>query len=79
VTLNQDAKLSFIDDLIARKLSGPEKGTLDQADLKFHKAEYQRLTKLLEESYQESSLPELPSGRETLNDLLVRLRLTNHS
>jgi uncharacterized protein len=79
VTLNQDAKLSFIDDLIARKLSGPEKGTLDQADLKFHETEYLRLMKTLEETYQGSTLPELPSGRDALNDLLVRLRLTNHS
>ncbi|MGB7343592.1 MAG: nucleotidyltransferase domain-containing protein [Pirellulaceae bacterium] len=78
VTLNEDAKLSYIDDLIAQKLSGQEKGTLDSADVGCYESEYHRLTSELEEAYNESTLPELPAGRDALSDLLVRLRLTNH-
>src|SRR6058998_1131215 len=40
VTLNQEFKLSYIDELIARKLSGPEKSTLDDADIAFYQQEY---------------------------------------
>ncbi len=65
----------YLDDLIAKKQTGPEKGTLNAADLKFHEAEYERLTKELESAYEQSTLPEMPSARTSLNDLLVRLRL----
>lgn len=77
VTLNEEAKLPYITDLIARKLEGPEKGTLDSADLEFHESEYVRLVRELESAYDASRLPELPSAREALNDLLVRLRVRN--
>ncbi len=75
VTLNENAKLTYLDDLIAQKQTGPEKGTLSAADLKFHEAEYERLTKKLETAHEQSTLPEMPSARPALNDLLVRLRL----
>ncbi len=48
VTLNETAKLSYLDDLIAQKQTGPEKGTLNAADVAFYEAEYERLTKELE-------------------------------
>ena len=41
----------------------------------FHRREYERLRGELEARYQASSLPEAPSARPALNDLLVRLRL----
>ena len=75
VTLNQDFQLSYIDDLIARKLSGPEKGTLDDNDIAFYQQEYERLREVLEASFQASHLPEAPSCRAALNDLLLRLRM----
>ncbi len=75
VTLNDEAKQSYMGDLIEQKLSGPEKGTLDSANLEFHESEYQRLTKELENAYETSQLPDLPSGSDALNDLLVRIRL----
>ncbi len=75
VTLNQDFQLSYLDDLIARKLSGPEKGTLDDSDIEFYQREYERLRGVLEASFQASQLPETPSSRAALNDLLIRLRL----
>lgn len=75
VTLNETAKLTYLDDLIAQKQTGPEKGTLNTNDLDFHTREYERLTQELESTYEQSSLPEMPSARPELNDLLVRLRL----
>ena len=75
VTLNESANLSYIDELVDRKRSGPEKGTLDAADLEFHTREYERLTAELESAYEASILPEMPTARGKLNDLLIRLRL----
>ena len=76
-TLNEDAQLSYIDDLIQQKLTGPEKGELPAADMKFHEAEVQRLTSTLEDTALKSPLPETASGRAALNDLLIRMRLRN--
>jgi uncharacterized protein len=75
VTLNETFKLSYIPDLIERKVKGTEKGTLEQSDLVFHESEYERLRAELERAFVESHLPEQPGGAEALNDLLVRLRL----
>ncbi|MEO8610429.1 MAG: nucleotidyltransferase domain-containing protein [Chloroflexota bacterium] len=72
--LNEHFKLAYIPDLIARKLSGPEKSTLPDADMEFHQAEFERLSQVLQSASQESSLPELPNGKAALNDLLLRLR-----
>jgi predicted nucleotidyltransferase len=74
VRLNAAARLSHVDDLIARKLAGPEQSVLDDADVAFHQREYDRLRGVLEETYQASTLPEAPSARAGLNDLLIRLR-----
>ena len=75
--LNQEFRLPYVDDLVARKLSGPEKSTLPDADLAFHQTEYQRLRAELQAAHEASSLPDVPSEgtRSALNDLLVRLRL----
>src|SRR4051812_24055644 len=43
VRLNDGACLSHVRDLIARKLEGPEASALEDADLDFHRAEYERL------------------------------------
>jgi hypothetical protein len=77
VTLNASFKLPYIPDLVARKLSGPEQSKLDDADVTFYEAEYNRLRAELEAAHNASHLPELPSDevRRSLNDLLVRLRL----
>lgn len=73
--LNETAKLPYIPDLIDRKTSGPEKGRLDQADLGFHHREYERLRAELQQAFEQSGLPEVPSGAAALNDLLIRLRI----
>lgn len=77
VTLNAGFRLPYIADLVARKLAGPEKSQLEDADIAFHEAEYQRLRVELQAAHEVSGLPELPSEetRGALNDLLVRVRL----
>jgi predicted nucleotidyltransferase len=75
VRLNDAARLPYLDELIARKRAGPEQSLLQQADLAFHEAEYQRLVRELEEASLASHLPERPLGAKALNQLLIRLRL----
>src|SRR5215831_1464455 len=75
VRLNEEFELSYISELIERKLAGPEKSALDDVDVEFHRREFERLRGMLEDAYRASSLPEAPAGREALNDLLIRLRL----
>jgi predicted nucleotidyltransferase len=77
VRLNEEARLSHVDDLIARKLAGPEKSELDQDDVSFHRREYERLVNALEGAQSASTLPDASSSRTALNDLLIRLRLHN--
>ena len=74
VKLNEKFKLSFLPELIEQKLTGKEKGELQNADLEFHKQEYERLRGELQTAYEKSDLPETPSGKSALNDLLVRIR-----
>jgi predicted nucleotidyltransferase len=78
VRLNEEFRLPYIADLVARKLSGPEKSKLEDADVAFHELEYQRLRTELQAAHGASTLPELPSDetRAALNDLLVRIRLS---
>lgn len=73
--LNEAARLPYIDELVARKLAGPEQSQLPAADLELHEAEFARLIAVLEESSKKSTLPEAPSAKPALHDLLVRLRL----
>lgn len=73
--LNEVFKLSYIPELIERKVNGKEKGTLPEADLDFYRREYERLVVELEKAMEKSNLPEKPSAKDDLNDLLIRLRL----
>ncbi|MDB5324214.1 MAG: hypothetical protein JWN40_5845 [Phycisphaerales bacterium] len=75
VRLNEIFNLPYVPDLIARKLAGGEHSALDDADLEFHRGEYLRLRGALELAQEASNLPEAPSARSALNDLLLRLRL----
>ncbi|HEU4323478.1 MAG TPA: nucleotidyltransferase domain-containing protein [Roseiflexaceae bacterium] len=76
VRLNDRFKLPYLPELIDRKLTGPEQGTLSDADLAFHRREYERLTAELETARQETRLPDAPSAQDELEELLVRLRMT---
>lgn len=75
VRLNAAAELSHVADLIARKLAGPEQSALTDADVDFHRRQYDRLRAELKAAHMASHLPELPTTRPALNDLLIRLRL----
>jgi predicted nucleotidyltransferase len=74
--LNDSAKLPYLDDLIQLKIGGAEKGRLTEADLGFHRSEYERLRSALQQAHEASDLPEAPLASAALHDLLVRLRLS---
>ncbi len=74
LNLNAVYQLPYIPDLIEAKLSGDEKGVLQEADIAFHTREYERITEMLRQAQAESHLPEHPQGKEELNDLLIRIR-----
>lgn len=77
VKLNEESRLPYIADLVARKLAGPETSKLEDADIAFHESDYERLRAELQSAHDASQLPELPSDetKAALNDLLVRVRL----
>ena len=75
-TLNDTRRdrLPYIDELIRRKTAGSEHGVLSATDMKFHESEYRRLTNELAQAHESSALPNQPSARDGLNDLLLRVR-----
>lgn len=77
--LNETFRLPYLDDLIARKRAGPEQGSVADADLAFHEREFNRLRAELEAARDATHLPAVPAGRAALNDLLIRLRLTERT
>lgn len=77
VHLNELFKLPYIPALIAEKVSGLEASILEDVAIDFYRAEYGRLTRMLEESAAETFLPDTPSAKPALNDLLIRLRTCN--
>ena len=78
VNLNQEFNLSYIPDLIARKTSGTENSILKNIDLEFHQQECDRLISQLEIAAENSHLPDKPSAKSELNDLLIRLRIKHY-
>ncbi len=74
VTLNQSFGLSYLPELIQRKLAGPEQSTLSGNDFEFHRLEYDRLRGELQSAFDASTLPEVPVAKPALHDLLLRLR-----
>jgi predicted nucleotidyltransferase len=72
--LNDDARRTHVTDMIVRKLACPEQSVLQDSDLKIQQREYERLRGELESAHQSSALPEAPTTRGALNDLMVRLR-----
>lgn len=73
--LNESFRLAYLDELIAAKTASEEQHRLTDADLSFHEEEYRRLLSELEEAGRASTLPETPTARDGLNDLLLRLRV----
>jgi predicted nucleotidyltransferase len=64
-----------VDDLIARKRAGTERGTLATGELAAHEARFAALHAALDEADRGSHLPEDPTTRADLDAFLVRLRL----
>jgi predicted nucleotidyltransferase len=74
VTLNETWRFSYLDDLIARKRSGAERGTLEDADMALYSSEYERLRQELRDAAETSALPETTACKPALDDLLLRIR-----
>ena len=73
--LNEEFRLPYVPELVARKLASPEQSRLADADMELHEREYARLVGELERAMAASALPEGPSARDGLDDLLVRVRM----
>jgi predicted nucleotidyltransferase len=76
VRFNYSAKLSYLEDLIQRKVAGAEKERLTEADLDFHPDEHVRWRQMPQQTHEASGLPDAPRGSAALHDLPIRLRLT---
>lgn len=74
VQLNEHFKLTYIPELIEQKISSSEHATLNKTDVDFHKNEYERLRILLETAHSETHLPENPTCKAKLNELLLSIR-----
>ena len=66
--------LGYLRELVARKTSGAEKATLSETDMTFHESEFGRLGAALEEAGTGTNLPDAPTARPRLHDLLLRVR-----
>lgn len=75
VHLNATFHLPYLEELIQRKLMGPELATLEDDDVVMYQREYERLMDALDAAATASTLPAVASGRAALHDFLVRLRL----
>jgi len=71
--LNEYFGFKFLDELIARKVSG-ENIAVGGLDWPFHEIRLAELESRLDQAFQESKLPE-DRDRKPVNELLVRLRL----
>ncbi|HEX9935891.1 MAG TPA: nucleotidyltransferase domain-containing protein [Longimicrobium sp.] len=72
---NAEIGLPYVGELIARKTGGTEQATLHDADVDFHRGEYLRLSRVLAEAAEASTLPPAPTARAALHDLLLRVRM----
>ena len=73
--LNDEYAVPGIDDLIELKVNGAERETLPPGNVADHHQRIDDLLARLEQAGQEADLPDVPSARPALSDLLIRLRL----
>ncbi|MDF3068868.1 MAG: hypothetical protein K0R38_4469 [Polyangiaceae bacterium] len=73
--LNEQFRLSEIDELVARKRNGAEKMALEERDHVRHGELLDRLEKRLMEAFDTSQLPEEPATAAALERFVVKLRL----
>ena len=74
VTLNESLRAGFIGELTEIKTRGSEKEALPPPGPTSYRADFKRLEQRLREARELTHLPERPSAREALSDLLVRAR-----
>ena len=67
-------RLDWVDELIARKMAGPERETIGAEDFAFHHREYLRLREWLAREAEQSTLPDRATTEPALRDLLRRIR-----
>ena len=72
--LNESFQFSFVPELIELKKSGEVNELPEGRQLGFFTKEYAKLEERLKKAAEKSSLPKEPKGRESLDDLLIRLR-----
>lgn len=75
VELNERFRLTQVDELIARKRAGHEKLELGGDEAEQHAKWLDELEMRLAETHAGSSLPERATGRQALDDFLVRARM----
>jgi len=73
--LNEEFKLPYVGELVARKVAGAEHGVLPEGEYGLYEGEKVRLEGMLQAAHEMSTLPEGPTAMGALDDLLVRLRL----
>lgn len=73
--LDDEAKLPWIADLVARKTGTREQATLDDADIAFHEREVASLQEHLTQAAARSTLHDAPTTRSELEQLLIEARL----
>lgn len=76
--LNDEFRLSYISELVARKSACGEQSALLNGDMEMYRGEYVRLRGELENAFERSQLPDTPTAKQALSDLLVRLRSKSH-
>jgi predicted nucleotidyltransferase len=76
-TLNDERKLPFIDDLIARKLTGGERAMLGENHLGYYLEAADSLRRELHDLAGEKNLPDEAAGRDDLEALLLQIRKDN--
>ena len=74
VSLNQEFKLPYLNNLVIKKMSESEKAILNNADIEFYKIEYDRLQNELKDAFGNSHLPDNSSAKPELNSFLLSIR-----
>jgi len=74
--LNEEFRLPYISDLVARKIAGAERSALEESEISLYEGQYHSLCRSLKDAAEASALPEKSSARPALNDLLIRMRLS---
>lgn len=70
----RELAMPYVPELVARKVGGAEQETLTDADVAFHNREHDRLEQVLRRAGEETRLPEAPSCRGEINEILAGVR-----